>query len=184
MSTTDYVIDILLIAVIFRQTRTHELTVRSAVLPLILMAAAGVIYLRPSGIGGNDLELVLALTVTGIVLGLISGLGDSTRLAGDGRVLARAGGLSVIAWVVGMGFRFGFEYYAYHWGAAAVTRFSIAHDITGAQIWTTALVLMAFGQVIARVGLLQYRRVRLENQAAARHFTPRLPEPPATTQAH
>ena len=77
-------------------------------------------------------------------------------------VLASAGVLSVIAWVAGMGFRFGFEYYAYHSGAGAVGRFSVSHDITGAQIWTTALVLMAFGQVIARVGVLQYRRIRLE----------------------
>ena len=184
MSTTDYVIDILLIAIIFRQTRTHELNARSAVLPLVLMAAAGVIYLRPAGIGGNDLELIVAATVAGIALGAISAAGDRVRLASDGRVLARAAGLSVIAWIVGMGFRFGFEYYAYHSGAAAVTRFSIAHDITGARIWTTALVLMAFGQVIARVGLLQYRRTRLNHQAASQPFAPGRPESPAAPQAH
>jgi hypothetical protein len=50
MSVTDYVIDILLIVVIFRQVRPHELTWRTAVLPLLLMMmmmAAGIIYLRP-----------------------------------------------------------------------------------------------------------------------------------------
>jgi hypothetical protein len=45
MSVTDYVIDILLIAVIFRQVRPHRLTPRSALLPLVLMAAG--IYLPP-----------------------------------------------------------------------------------------------------------------------------------------
>ena len=43
MSVTDYVIDLLLIAVIFRQVRTHELTIRSAVLPLLLMAVAAAV---------------------------------------------------------------------------------------------------------------------------------------------
>ncbi len=59
-----------------------------------------------------------------------------------------------------MGFRFGFAYYAYHSGGGAVARFSAAHDLTGARIWTTALVLMAFGQVLARLTVLQFRRVR------------------------
>jgi hypothetical protein len=35
---TDYVVDVLLIAVIFRQLRPRELTTRSAVLPLVLVA--------------------------------------------------------------------------------------------------------------------------------------------------
>ncbi|HEY5394852.1 MAG TPA: hypothetical protein VIL16_05590 [Trebonia sp.] len=47
----------------------------------------------------------------------------------------------------------------YHSGAASGARFSVSHDITGAQIWTTALVLMAFGQVLAWVGVLQARRL-------------------------
>ena len=36
MSITDYVIDILLILLIFRQVRPHELTPRAALLPLAL----------------------------------------------------------------------------------------------------------------------------------------------------
>jgi hypothetical protein len=178
MSVTDYVIDILLIAVIFRQVRTHELTTRSALLPLVLIAVAGFVYLRPAGRHGNDLVLIVVLTVTGIVIGLVSGMADSVRLNADGRVLARAGVVSVLAWIIGMGLRFGFEYYAYHSGAAAVARYSVAHDITGARIWTTAFVLMAFGQVVARVGLLQYRRIRLAGQATS-HLALRATQAPS-----
>ncbi len=61
MSVTDYVIDILLILVIFRQVRPHELTPRAALLPLALLAAAGIIYLRPFTLRGNDLALILIL---------------------------------------------------------------------------------------------------------------------------
>ena len=167
MSVTDYVIDILLILVIFRQVRPHELTPRAALLPLALLAAAGIIYLRPFTLRGNDLALILILAAAGIVLGTLSGLADRIWRDEQGRLMFRAGAISVITWVAGMGFRFWFAYYAYHSGGPAVARFSVRHDITGADIWTTALVLMAFGQVLARLGVLQARRVRAVSQPAA-----------------
>ncbi|MGH3206183.1 MAG: hypothetical protein ACRDNO_00320 [Trebonia sp.] len=173
MSATDYVIDLLLIVVIFRQVRVHELTPRSALLPLVLMVAAGVIYLRSFTLRGNDLALIVILLVVGIVLGTVSGLADRIWRDERGRLLARAGVASVAAWLIGMGGRFAFAYYAYHSGAASVASFSVRHDITGAQIWTTALVLMAFGQVLARVGVLQARRHRVAPSAQApRHADP------------
>jgi len=169
VSVTDYVVDILLILVIFRAVRPHELTPRAALLPLVLLAIAGVIYLRPITLGGNDLALILVLTGVGIVLGVLSGLADRIWRDEHQRLLSRAVALSVIAWVIGMGFRFGFAYYAYHGGGPAVARFSVRHDLSGANIWTTALVLMAFGQVLARLGVLQIRRVRAISHPAPRH---------------
>ena len=166
MSVTDYVIDILLILVIFRQVRPHELTPRAALLPLALLAIAGIIYLRPFTLGGNDLALILILAAVGIVLGGLSGLADRIWRDERRRLMFRAGVISVITWVAGMGFRFWFAYYAYHSGGPAVARFSVRHDITGADIWTTALVLMAFGQVLARLGVLQVRPVRAVSQPA------------------
>ena len=124
MSITDYVIDILLIVVIFRQVRPHELTPRAALLPLALLAAAGIIYLRPFTLRGNDLALILILAVVGIVLGALSGLADRIWRDQTGRLLFRAGVISVITWVAGMGFRFWFAYYAYHGGGPAVASFS------------------------------------------------------------
>ena len=41
-----------------------------------------------------------------------------------------------------------------------IAQFSIAHNITGDAAWMTALVLMAFGEVLARVLVLQIQRVR------------------------
>ena len=161
MSITDYVIDILLIAVIFRQVRPHQLTPRAALLPILLLAAAGAIYLRPPfTLGGNDLALIVILALAGLVLGVLSGLADTVWRDTAGTLLFRATVLSVIAWVLGMGFRLGFAYYAYHSGGPSIASFSVRHHITGAHIWTTALFLMAAAQVLARLGLLQLRRVR------------------------
>lgn len=174
MSITDYVIDILLILVIFRAARPHLLTLRATLLPLILLAVAGVIYLRPVALRGNDLALILILAAAGIVLGVISGLADRIWRDQRQQLLSRAVALSVIAWIIGMGFRFWFAYYANHGGGPAVAQFSVQHHLTGAGIWTTALVLMAFGQVLARLAVLQIRRAR-----ALSH--PGTPEPlPAT----
>ena len=169
MSVTDYVIDILLILVIFRQVRPHQVTPRAALLPLTLLVAAGAVYLRPFTLGGNDLALILILAAAGIVLGAISGLADRSWRDEQGRLLFQAGAISVIVWVIGMGFRFGFAYYAYHGGGPAVARFSHRHDLTGADIWTTALVFMAFGQVLARLAVLQIRRVRAISVSAPQH---------------
>ena len=134
MSITDYVIDILLIAIIFRLVRPRELSLRSAFLPLILMVAAGVIYLRPSSLGGDDVIRIVILAAAGVVLGTLSGLADRLWRDERGRLLARAGALSVAAWVLGMGFRFGFAYYAYHSGGIAVANFSRHHHISGSHI--------------------------------------------------
>ena len=41
MSITDYLIDILLIAVVFRQVRPHRLTPRAARLPILLLDPDG-----------------------------------------------------------------------------------------------------------------------------------------------
>ena len=177
MRVTDYVIDILLIAVIFRQVRPRELTLRSALVPLALMVAAGVIYLRPSALGGNDFILIVVLAAAGVVLGTLSGLADRFWHDERGQLLARAGALSVVAWVLGMGFRFGFAYYAYHSGAKAVANFSRSNHIMGSHIWTTALVLMAFGQVLARVGVLQARRLRATTPAPRARETGAVSEP-------
>lgn len=172
MSTIDYIVDLALILVIFRQATPRPLTLRTAVLPLILVAVAGKIYLRPVTLAGNDLGLIIVLAIAGVAVGLASGLADTVWREAGGRLMYRATAVSIAAWVLGMGFRFGFAYYAYHSGAAAVARFSASHDITGAGIWTTAFVIMAFAQVLARVGVLQHRRLRAKREVARTALVP------------
>ena len=56
-------------------------------------------------------------------------------------------------WVVSMGCRMGFAVWSsYGSGISHITSFSAAHDITGGQAWVTALILMAFGEVVVRLG--------------------------------
>ena len=130
-------------------------------LPLAIMAYAGAHYLHGFPVGGNDVLLTAVLTVTGIVLGCLSGLATQMWRGDDGQVLVRVSAAAITAWVLGMGFRFAFAVYANtSAGDAAIGRFSAHHGITSGQAWTTALVLMAFGEVLARVAIMQYRRVQ------------------------
>jgi hypothetical protein len=165
MTTTDYVVDILLVVVIFWQVRPRELTARSAVLPLVILAYAGQHYLRGFSMGGNDLLLIVLFTVLGVGLGTWSGL--ATRVWSDrGRVLVQVGTVAAATWVLGMGFRFAFAVYAstMH-GEHALGSFSAEHGITSGQAWTTALVMMAFGEVVSRVAIMQWRRARMGDPA-------------------
>jgi hypothetical protein len=165
MSTTDYIVDIALILVIFWQVRPRELTAGAVVLPLAILVYAGFHYLHRFTVGGNDLLLMVLFTLVGVGLGAWSGL--ATRVWRDGDlVLARAGVLAAATWIAGMGFRFAFALYANTVGGEhAIGRFSAHHSITSGQAWTTALVLMAFAEVLARVAIMQWRRMHARDVA-------------------
>jgi hypothetical protein len=169
MSRIDYAIDISLILIVVLQMRPRAQTWRAMSRPLLLVAAAGVHYLRAVHLGGNDIALIGMLTLVGVILGAASGLATRLWRDKDGAVIAQAGPLAALLWVICMGFRFAFALYAgTNAGGERIAHFSVHHDITSAHVWTTALVLMAFAEVLARVTHLQLRtyRVRSESNAA------------------
>jgi hypothetical protein len=167
VSFIDYVIDILLIAVVFRQLRARRLTPGSVLLPVVLVAVAGLNYLRPFTPRGNDIPLIVLLAAAGVTLGLLSGLVTAVWRDGEGFVVARAGVGAAALWVAGMGFRFAFAVWSTGSGGAAVGHFSAEHAISSVQAWTTALVAMAVGEVLARVAVLQLRRARAQQDHGA-----------------
>jgi hypothetical protein len=164
---TDYLIDILLIAVVFRQMRARELTPGSVLVPVVLVGIACLNYLRAFTPRGNDVLLIALLAAVGIVFGLLSGIVTDVWRDAGGRVVARAGLVAAGFWVAGMGFRFAFAVWSTGSGAADVARFSIEHRISSGQAWITALVLMAVGEVLARVAVLQLRRARSSSPASS-----------------
>src|SRR4051794_16086678 len=159
MSTTDYVVDILLIVVIFRQLRERPYTLRTAILPIGIMVWAGFHYLHGLEVAGNDLVLITLLALSGLALGAASGATTFMWLDEKSGVLGRVGFYACLTWIIGMGSRFAFAVYANSSGGGArVAEFSRDHAISGSQAWTTALVAMAFAGLLARVVFLQGRR--------------------------
>lgn len=157
MTTTDYLINIALILVVFMQIRDRRLGLRSVLLPVALVAFAAENYLHTIPTSGNDLLLIAVLVAAGATLGTLAGLAMKMRVDGEGDTLARAGWTAAVLWVLGIGARMAFVLASEHGAGHAITQFSIDNHITGSQAWTAALVLMAFGEVIARLAVIQTR---------------------------
>ena len=60
-----------------------------------------------------------------------------------GRLVMRAGAAYAALWVAVIGGRMLFAYGAEHWFPAAIGRFSMTHQITGADAWTAAFILLS-----------------------------------------
>lgn len=86
-----------------------------------------------------------------------------------GHLLIKAGAVSAILWVLGMGARMGFQMWTEHGGGSDdVARFSLAHHITSEQAWVAAFVLMALTEVVTRVATI-YVRSRTAARARLYH---------------
>jgi hypothetical protein len=120
-------------------------------------------YIKSIPTAGNDLVLIGALAATGLGLGYLNGRLTHLRRGDDGTPLAKASAAAAVLWVAGVGARMAFAYVAQHGAGHAIASFSAAHGITGAAAWTDALVLMALGEVVARVVTLQLRARRISS---------------------
>jgi len=175
MTTTDWFIDIALLLIVLRQMREERLTTRTILLPLGMIAWAAGNYLTNIPTAGNDVPLAVIFAATGVAFGVAGGLLTRVRYA-DGHVLIKATHGAAALWIISMGFRLGFAVWSTHpSGAAHLTSFSAAHSITSGQAWVVALLLMAVGEVVVRLGtiiirgqLLQARADRNANKPAHR----------------
>jgi hypothetical protein len=157
MTTTDYIIAAVLVLLVIPQIRGTRLSVRNLILPVLAVGAAAAYYLKSVPTQGHDVTLDVLGVVAGAGLGL--GCGLTTRFVKDreGFLIAKAGLVAAVLWIIGMAARTGFEYYATHSGAASVASFSRSNAITGSDAWTAALLLMALAQVIVRLITVRLR---------------------------
>lgn len=161
MSPTDYILDSALVLLVLFQVKERELTTKSIVRPLVIVAIAVVIYFNGLPTAGNDLVLVGVLGMFGLALGTAAGRTTFVRMrASDEAVVARAGLLAGLFWVLGMGLRFAFLVWMTHGGEASLVHFSATHSITSGEAWTDALLAMAVCEVAGRTVVLAARRER------------------------
>ena len=172
MTNTDWIIDIALVLIVFRQLREEAISKATFIIPIAMISFAAKNYLHSIPTAGNDLALIALFTGIGIVFGLLGGL--LTRLrAKQGRIYIKATAGAAGLWVASMGFRLGFAVWSSHpTGQAHLISFSTNHHITTGQAWVTALILMAFAEVIVRLStiatrawILKTRSTQLQPQA-------------------
>jgi hypothetical protein len=152
-----YLINALLVLLVIRQIREHQLDLRALAVPVLAVGAAAVMFLHAVPRGGSDLELDLLCLSAGAAMGTIGGLATRLRAGADGRPLGRAGALAAGMWIAGVGARMVFYFAATHGAGPAIAAFSIAHHITGPAAWTTALVMMALADVLTRLAVVWIR---------------------------
>jgi len=166
MTITDYLIDISLIAIVLLQVRGRRLTVKSMLLPVVLVAVVARSYLHGIPTAGNDLVLVVGAAAVGMTLGALCGLFTSILPGPDGPV-AKAGLLAAALWILGCGTRFAFQLYVTHGGGAEIGRLSQTYSITSGEAWVAALILMAMAEVLARTAVLGFRGLVLPARVAS-----------------
>ncbi|MEB8341919.1 hypothetical protein [Streptomyces endophyticus] len=156
MTTTEWITDIALILVVFRQLREGRLDWKSFLVPLGIVAFVAQQYLDSVPTGGNDLVLIGTLVAAGAALGIGGGVYTRIRVSGE-HLLIKAGAVSAVLWVLGMGARMGFQLWTEHGGGDDVARFSLTHHITSDQAWVAAFVLMALTEVVTRLATIFVR---------------------------
>jgi hypothetical protein len=156
-----YLINALLILLVVRQIREHQLDLRALAVPVLAVAAAAVMFLHSVPAGDSDLALDLLCVLAGAVMGAIGGLATRLRPGADGRPLGRAGVLAAGMWIAGVGARMAFYFAATHGAGPAIAAFSISHHITGSAAWTAALVMMALADVLTRLAVVYLRGRRV-----------------------
>lgn len=157
MSSEDYVLNLLLIALVIRQVWGKRLTLFGLLWPVGLVGVAAVKYLHTVPSEGNDLVLVLACGVIGGLLGCLCGLATHIERLSDDGLLAKATGVAALLWTLGVGARLAFAIYATNGGAPTIARFSAEHHITGGAAWTAGLIAMSLAEVLGRTVLLAVR---------------------------
>ncbi len=162
MTTTDYLIDSALVLLVLLQIKERPLTTKTIVRPIVIVGIAVASYFHSIPTAGNDLVLVAALALTGLTIGVASGVAVVMRRGPHGQVLARGGWGSAFFWVLGMGSRFAFLVWISHGGSSAIASFSASHSITSGDAWTDALLGMAVLEVLGRSLTMALRRRQLQ----------------------
>jgi hypothetical protein len=156
MRTTDYLINVVFVLIVFRQASERELDRRSVIVPLSIVAYVAHLYVRSIPTAGNDLVLVAALGSAGLALGVASGFATHVRAGENGVAVACVGWIAGALLIAGIGSRMVFAFAVSHGARHAIASFSYAHQI-GAAAWPVALVLMALLEVSTRIAIVQLR---------------------------
>jgi hypothetical protein len=156
MTTTDYLINAVFIAVVLMQVRPRELDLRSAIIPLAIVAYVAHLYVHSIPTAGNDLVLIGALGLVGLALGVASGFATHVSAGDNGHAIARVGWIAAVLLIAGIGSRMVFAFAVSHGAREAIGSFSYSNHI-GAAAWPVALVLMALLEVGTRIVIVQLR---------------------------
>jgi hypothetical protein len=166
MSTTQWILNMTLLGwVLARNLGTRPVNRGTFLVPLAVVAVAAALFLRHVPTIGHDGQLELIGAGAGLVLGLVSAFLTRVHVTA-GRLVVTAGAAFAALWVLVIGGRVAFAEWAAHSGAQTIGVFSMRHQITGADAWTAAFVLMALAMVAGRLLVTGAQAARRHTAAA------------------
>ncbi len=125
--------------------------------PLLLSASIVPIFLEAIATQGTGLALEIAGGVAGILLGLTAaGMMTVRREPATGRLVTRAGAAYAALWIAVIAARSFFSIGAVHWFGHPLATWMANHQVTGAAI-TDTLIIMAVAMTLARTIGLGFR---------------------------
>lgn len=167
MSLIQYLLNAaLLVLVLGTNLGRRVATPRRLLFPVALVAVAAMVLLRSVPTAGNDVQLELAGVAAGVAAGALAGTVMSVERVGA-RAWTVAGVTYASIWVVAIGGRMLFAAAATGPFATGIGLYSMRHQITGADAWTAAFVLMALTMVLTRVAVTTLKLHRQGGQACS-----------------
>lgn len=170
MNTTQWILNIGILALMLTQFGEHVASRRRLVLPLAAVAVVAVNVLPGIPTAGSDLGFALIGALAGTLLGVAAAALMRVRGREDGRVTITAGWGYAALWTAVIGGRIAFALWATGPGMRQVGTFSMAHHITG-DGWVAFFVLMAVAMILSRtlvVGAQVLRRLPAFSRPALR----------------
>lgn len=165
MTTTDWIIDIVLIGLVILQLVERRLSLIQVLLPVAIVGWALISYVHSVPTDGNNLLLIVIAVVLGAAIG--AGVGLLTRVrVRDGVVVVRATALAAILWVLGMGSRLAFQLWATNGGGVSLGKFDLSHHLA-TDVWPATLIFMAAATIVVRTVILVTRVVQTGKREGA-----------------
>ena len=168
MTPTEYLLNAaILVFVLYSNLGTHVFGRRQFLRPILLSVGIGSTFLGTIPAAGNDRVLEAAGLIAGLTLGVLSALLVRVRRTDTGVTTTAGAGFAAL-WIAAIGGRIAFAYGSDHWFAGSIVSFSRTHDITSADAWTSAFVLMAISMVLARVLVTGAQAAKLQGGLSTR----------------
>lgn len=158
----------LLVAIVFSQLGRRVVTRRRFTIPLLIVAIAGLEYLRGAPTVAGDLRFYIIGAAVGALFALVASLFVRVERDPSGQIVARTGVAYALVWLVVIGGRVAFAEAATHTTFGnTVASFSRAESISGSGAWRAMFVLMALTMVVTRLAILGARSAQLRFGASA-----------------
>src|SRR4051794_32937146 len=159
MTTFDYLLAPVFLALVLWNMRPHELTDRRLLRPVVIAAAICAAFLHGVPTAGADAALIAAGVLAGVSCGAFTAWATAVRLDRDsGAVIAAASPFAMTVTAVVLVARIGFAVAASNGLGPAIARLSAHIDVDSKQAWVAALVLMVAADLVTRAAILWRRR--------------------------